>query len=251
MKMNKFILGDCMDPEFGLPSYPDNYFDLSIVDPPYGIKDDGRNHLGRVYKKSGDAIKKRDPRNGKLIKVKPQTYKITSKYDDKQPSQDYFNELFRVSKHQIIWGCNYLKFDQKDKSSGRIIWDKVNGNTDQSDCEIAWTSLFSSIRMLSFMWNGMLQGKSLNEGKVSQGNNALKEKRRHPNHKPERLYAWLVHLKQVKKHYKLLDTHVGSASSLEAFSKYNFSYVGYEIDSDYYAAAKNRMMIKGRQKVLL
>jgi len=241
MMGNKFILGDCMDKKNGLPSYPDNYFGLAIIDPPYGIQDDGRKHQGRVFRKDGTAIKKRDKRNGAVVKVKPQKYKLTSRYDNEQPNQEYFDELFRVSKYQIIWGCNYLQFDQKAQSSGRIFWDKVNGDCDQSDFEVAWTNLFSSVRRVRYMWNGLLQGRSLREGHISQGNRALCEKRVHPNHKPTKLYSWVLKLEGIQKDWILLDTHVGGASSLLTFERFDMNYVGYEIDPDYYAAAKRRM----------
>jgi len=227
---------DCME---YMRQLPDKYFELTIPDCPYGIKDDGRNHLGRIFKKSGEAIVKRDRRNGEIIKVRPQKYKLNGMYDSEQPSQVYFDELFRVSKHQIIWGSNYLKFDQKDSSSGMIIWDKVNGNTDQSDCEVAWTNLFSSVRMFSFMWNGMLQGSGVVNGKTNQGNKALCEERIHPNHKPVALYKWLLS-NYAKPGDKILDTHLGSGSSRIAAYDLGFDFYATELDKDYFDAQEKR-----------
>lgn len=227
---------DCMEL---LKQTPDKYYHLACVDPPYGIKDDGRNHMGRVFKKDGSPILKRDKRNGSLISVKPQGYKLTSRYDDKQPNQKYFDEIIRVSDKQIIWGENYIQFEQKNTSSGRIVWDKVNGESDQSDCEIAWTNFHSSVRLFSFMWSGMLQGKSVLEGKISQGNNRLKESRIHPNHKPTALYRWLLH-NYAKPGDRILDTHGGSRSLAIACHDYGFGHVSCELDADYHRDSVKR-----------
>jgi len=218
---------------------PDKAFDIAICDPPYGIGDDGRKHKGRIFRKDGTAILKKDPRNGSVIRIKAQKYKLNSGYDNSQPEQSYFDELIRVSKHQIIWGENYIDFNQKSKSSGRIVWDKVNGESDQSDCEIAWTSKHISVRIFSYMWSGMLQGKSANEGKLSQGNKLLCEERIHPNHKPVILYKWLLK-NYAKEGDKILDTHAGSFSIGIACHDYGFDLVGCELDNDYYEAALKR-----------
>lgn len=239
--MKTFILGDCMNPKNGLPVYENDSFDLAIIDPPYGIGDDGRNHKGRIIRKDGTPIYKVDPRNGRQTIVKEQEYPTDIKYDDKQPSQAYFDELFRVSKHQIIWGCNYLQFDQKKTSSGRIFWDKVNGGTDQSDCEVAWTSLFKSVRQIEYMWNGFNQGESLRHPRRARGNKRLNEKRIHPNQKPVLLYKWLLRLKQVKQGCLILDTHVGSGSNLIACEIEGFDYLGFEKEKAFFDLAENRL----------
>lgn len=228
--MKDFIHGKWED---HLCKYPDNFFGLGIVDVPYGIGEDGRkteSRAGYVRQKNGS----------KIYQPAPGYYKAAG-YDDQQPDQAYFDELFRITKHQIIWGCNYLNFDQKPQSSGRIVWDKVNHNSDQSDCEIAWTSLFNSVRQIEFMWSGFNQGKSLREGRTSQGNKKLNEKKIHPNQKPVLLYHWLVNLKQVEKDWILLDTHTGSASSLIAFELNGFDYVAFEKEEIFYLEAKKRM----------
>lgn len=239
---------DCMEI---MQRYPDNYFDLAVVDPPYGIKEDGRNHLGRSYKKSGEPVSKIDKRNGAVVVVPPPNYYLGSQYDDKQPEQSFFNELFRVSKRQIIWGCNYLQFSQKTQSSGRIVWDKVNGDCDQSDCEIAWTNLFSSVRQIEYMWCGMLQGKSIKEGRVSQGNNKLKEKRIHPNHKPQKLYD-AIYSRWCNKSWKIIDPMTGGASSILSGLRFGFDeIVGIEIDEKHYQAAHKRFKQQTAQLTLL
>lgn len=225
---SKYINADCLNSTNGLSTYQDNYFDLAIVDVQFGIGEDGRK-------------KRRDystQRNGKRLKVKCVE---DSLWDDEQPTQEYFDELFRVSKYQIIFGCNYLIFEQKNTSSGRIIWDKVNGDNDYSDCEILWTNLFSSVRQIEYMWNGMMQGKSIKYGRIQQGNKKLNEKRIQNCQKPVLLYRWLLNLKQVSKTWRLLDTHVGSASSLIAFETEGFNYIGFEKDKAHYINSVNRM----------
>jgi site-specific DNA-methyltransferase (adenine-specific) len=240
----EYILGDCME---YLGGYADNHFDLAIVDPPYGIGEDGSKTKGRGYKKDGSRLIKTDKRTGRKYHAYS-NYKPKN-WDSKQPDQSYFDELFRVSKNQIIFGCNYLTFTQKARSSGRIFWDKVNGANDFSDGEMAFSSLFSSVRMFSFMWNGMLQGKSAVNGKLNQGNKKLCEKRQHPTQKPVELYRWLLR-NYAKPNDLILDTHVGSASSLIACEMEGFKYVGFEKDSDYYQQSTKRIKQHLAQKVL-
>jgi len=225
-----------------MKSVPDKFYDLAIVDPPYGIGDDGRKHKGRIFRKDGTHILKKDPRNGNVIRIKAQKYKLDSGYDNSQPEQSYFNELLRVSKHQIIWGENYMDFNQKSTSSGRIVWDKVNGESDQSDCEIAWTSKHISVRIFSYMWSGMLQGRSAIEGKISQGNRLLCEKRIHPNHKPTVLYKWLIK-NYAKEGDKILDTHGGSLSIAIACGEMGFDLDACELDPDYFRDSVARVKL--------
>ncbi len=203
---------DCM---LGLKEFPDKFFELAIVDPPYGIGEDGRKN----HTRSKLAISK--------------SYINNYRYDNDQPEQDYFDMLFRVSKKQIIWGENYIVFNQQNNYSGRIVWDKVNGDNDFSDCEIAWTSCIKSVDMFSFKWHGMMQGKSIKEGKTNQGRKDLNETRIHPNHKPIALYTWLLQ-NYAKPNDKILDTHLGSQSSRIAAYKLGFDFWGYELDEDYF-----------------
>lgn len=206
-----------MNPETGLPSYPDKFFDLAIVDPPYGIGQDGsKNHTRSL-----------------LAKAKP--YKGFFGNDKHIPSAMYFRELRRISRNQIIWGGNYFGLPA---SSCWLVWDKENGENDFADCELAWTSFKSAVRKVRFKWKGMLQA-----------NMKHKEIRIHPTQKPVALYRWLLE-NYAKPGQLILDTHVGSASSLIACESMGFDYVGFEIDPDYYAAAQNRMS-KGIQGVLI
>lgn len=207
---------DCMD---GMKQFPDKYFDLAVVDPPYFSGPEKRGFYGR---------------NVSPIGVK-RTYRISEEWT--VPDKEYFEELFRVSKHQIIWGCNYFRYDFP---SGRIVWDKCNGKTDFSDCEIAACSLHDSVRLFRYMWNGMMQGKSINEGWIQQGNKRLNEKRIHPTQKPVALYQWIFE-KYAEKGMKILDTHVGSGSSLIAAHDAGLQYVGFELDEYYYKISKKRL----------
>ncbi len=158
-----------------LPYYDDNHFDYAIVDPNWGIKETAVNPDSR-----NTPIRQK---NGNLLKIATKNYS-ESDWDNEKPSQEYFNELFRISKYQIIKGGNHFTDLIPEFSSGRIIWDKVNGTSDFSDCEIFWTNIFKSTRLFSYMWNGMMQGESLSNPKISQGNKKLNEKRIHRNQTP-------------------------------------------------------------------
>ena len=124
--------------------------------------------------------------------------------------------------------------------SGRIVWDKVNGQSSFSDCELAYCSLHDSTRLFCYMWNGMMQGKSISEGHIQQGNKSLNEIRIHPTQKPINLYLWLLQT-YAKEGDKILDTHVGSASSLIAFHELGFEYIGFEKDKHIYELAMARL----------
>lgn len=199
--------------------YPDKYFELAIVDPPYFSGSEKRNYYGRKVSPIG--VKR--------------LYGKTSEWH--VPDEKYFDELFRVSKNQIIWGVNYYDYHF---SSGRIVWDKVNGQSSFSDCEIAYCSFYDSVRLFRYMWNGMMQGKSISEGHLQQGNKSLNEVRIHPTQKPVNLYLWLLQ-NYAKDGDKILDTHVGSASSLIACEELGFDYVGCELDSGIYTLASERL----------
>ncbi|MDO4667030.1 MAG: DNA methyltransferase [Streptococcus sp.] len=214
--MINFLNQDCLE---GMKGFPDKHFDLAIVDPPYFSGPEKRKFYGRKESKIG--VKR--------------VYEKTSEWE--VPDEEYFKELFRVSKNQIIWGVNYFNFPF---GSGRIIWDKVNGQSSFSDCEIAYCSMHDSVRLFRYMWNGMFQGKSIAEGHIQQGNKALNEKRIHPTQKPINLYRWLVQ-KYAEEDFKILDTHVGSASSLIAFEEAGLEYVGFEKDKHIYESASKRL----------
>ena len=161
----------------------------------------------------------------------------TGNGDNEPPSEEYFNELMRVSKNQIIFGCNYFDYQL---IGGRIVWDKCNEGSDQSDAEIAYCSMNDRVDIFHYMWRGMFQGKSITEGTIQQGNKRLNEKRIHPTQKPVALYEWLLN-RYAKPNDIILDTHVGSASSLIACYNTNHKFVGFELDEYYYKVSKQRL----------
>lgn len=217
--MNSFIHGDCME---YLPQFPDKYFDIAVVDPEYGRKEHGGKDRSKYVKQ----------KNGTMLYVPSGNYEKRD-WDNEPAGKEYFDELLRVSKHQIIWGVNYFDYPL---AGGRIIWDKCNEGSDQSDAEIAYCSLNNRVDIFRYMWRGMFQGKSIFEGTVQQGNKKLNEKRIHPTQKPVNLYRWIAQ-KYIEKGWKVLDTHVGSASSLIAYEEYGLDYVGFEKDEYYYNLA--------------
>lgn len=184
--------------------YPDNYFDLAIVDPPYGI-DVTKMTLGNGKKKVNRG---------------------TSDWDSKTPPQEYFDELFRVSKNQIIWGANYMIDKIKSPSMCWIFWDKCTGKNDFSDGELAWTSFNSALRMYRKSWVGANAKDFF--GRV------------HPTQKPISLYKWLLD-KYAKPGDKILDTHLGSGSIAIACHDYGFELTACELDKDYYDKAIERI----------
>lgn len=166
-KLNHCYNVDCVP---AMELFPDNYFDLAVVDPPYFSGPERRGFYGSKVSKIG--VHRDYPISPAWIR----------------PGPEYFRELLRVSRHYIVWGCNY--FDYKF-ATGRIVWDKCNGSSSFSDCEIAATDLFTSVRLFRYMWSGMMQGKSIAEGSTMQGNKSMNEKRIHPTQKPVVLYDWI------------------------------------------------------------
>ena len=141
-----------------------------------------------------------------------------------------------MCRHYIVWGCNYFDYQF---ATGRIVWDKCNGNSSFSDCEIAATNLFSSARMFRYMWSGMMQGKSITEGDTMQGNKSLNEKRIHPTQKPVALYDWIFK-NYAEPGQKILDTHLGSGSSRIAAYEAGLGFIGFEIDPFYFQLEEER-----------
>ena len=210
--MIEYFNEDCL---IGMARYPDKHFDLAIVDPPYGIG------------ASNKAFMRKGKQTGKSLAVSGVSYS-EKRWDNSTPTSDYFNELTRVSKDQIIWGGNYFAESLKN-SSCWIVWDKQTGENLYADCELAWTSFNTAVRKFEFMWKGMFQGDMKN-----------KEIRIHPTQKPVALYKWLL-TNYAKPGDKILDTHVGSASSLVACHDLGFDAVGFELDEDYYNESKQRL----------
>ena len=209
---------DCME---YMATQPDKAFDLAIVDPPYGIGENGDRNASR----------------GKLAVAKD--YKSFAGGDKEPPTVAYFIELQRVSKNQIVWGANHFIDRIAKPSSCWIVWDKVTGDSDFADSELAWTSFKTTVRNFRFQWSGMLQGDMKN-----------KEVRIHPTQKPVKLYEWLL-TKYAKPGQRILDTHLGSGSSAIAAHYFGADFVGCELDKDYYDAAVNRFQMATAQLAML
>ena len=219
---------DCMD---AMRQFPDGFFDLAIVDPPYGIGITGKPGGGNARAlKTGFNRRSETGRNGEQVwggyVVPPKSYHAFN--DQVPPDAAYFAELKRVSKNQIIWGGNYF-LNYLGATSCMIFWDKCRDGLAFADGELAWTSFKKPTRRFRFRWNGLLQEDMKN-----------KEERIHPTQKPVKLYEWLLK-NYAKPGYKILDTHVGSASSLIACYRMGYEYWGYEIDPVYYEMAQQRI----------
>lgn len=190
--------------------YPDNHFELAIVDPEYGIGESGGKE-----------------RRGKSKHKK-------KSWDKKPPSADYFNQLFRVSKNQIIWGANYMIDKIKTPSMGWICWDKKLDNSDFSDFELAYTSFQRAAKIFRHSKNG-----------GSRTLEALADII-HPTQKPVKLYEWLL-LNYANEGDKILDTHLGSGSIAIACHNLKFDLTACELDKDYFDAAMKRLKEHQRQ----
>lgn len=196
---NKVILCDCLD---FMRTLPNNYADLAICDPPYGI--------GASEMTMGTGKNKR--------------YSKGKNWDNKTPLLEYFIELFRVSKNQIIWGGNYFT-DKLPISRGWIYWDKqLNKDVSFADGELAWTSFDKVLKTAKVQYSGFLGADN---------------ERIHPTQKPVALYKWLLD-KYAKQGDKIFDSHVGSGSSRIACYDYGFDFIGCEIDKDYFDAQELR-----------
>ena len=199
---------DCIE---GMKQYTDNYFDLAIVDPPYGISADVKNSTNKKQSKKSAT---NSLNYGSQV------------WDSDVPTEEYFMELFRISKNQIIWGVNYYPYSFL--SGGRIYWDKCVTMPTYSDGELAYCSLLNSIKSVKIAWHGMIQHDMKD-----------KEIRIHPTQKPVKLYDWILK-NYAKKGDKILDTHLGSGSSRIAAYKAKLDFTGFEIDLDYFEAAEKR-----------
>jgi len=183
--------------------YEDNHFDLAIVDPPYGI-DVTKMTLGNGKKKINRGA---------------------TDWDSKTPTKEYFNELRRVSKNQIVWGANYMT-ENLPPSMGWIYWDKGTGANDFSDGELAYTSFNRALRSFKVSWVG------------ANANNGTP--RIHPTEKPIKLYEWILD-NYAKEGQKILDTHLGSGSIAIAAHNRNFDFTACELDKGYYEASLKRL----------
>jgi site-specific DNA-methyltransferase (adenine-specific) len=204
--MNEIICADCLDI---LKSMPDKSVDLVLTDPPYGI---------------GEAAGKNKSRG---LLATPRDYGHET-WDDAIPTQEYFDEMRRVSLNQIIFGGNYFA-EYLGNSSCWIVWDKDNGATDFADCELAWTSFDTAVRKFRFRWNGMLQEDM-----------ARKEVRQHPTQKPVELMRWCLN-KYSNEGDTILDPFAGSGTTCVAAKILGRKYIGIEISPVYAEIARKRV----------
>ena len=208
--MSTVYLMDCIE---GMKHYPDKYFDLAVVDPPYGIGAAKQIDLGSSNKK---------------VKHK------TKDWDNTIPTAEYFAELFRVSKNQIIWGGNYF-IEHLKNTRCFIVWNKENGTNNMADCELAWASFETSVRMYS--------------GHIFKGIGNSNYVTIHPTQKPIKLYDWIFN-RYASEGDLILDTHLGSGSSRIAAHKAGLDFVGFEIDREYYTSSNKRFTNYVAQGVL-
>jgi site-specific DNA-methyltransferase (adenine-specific) len=200
-----------------MATLPDKAFDLAIVDPPYQANLSGGNSSKNGFKsqKAWDKMKQ---------------------WDSERPDNKYFNELFRVSKNQIIWGGNYFT-EFLPASMGWVFWYKMQDNFSFSDGELAFTSFNQKTRIFKY-------ARGMESGFMGNGLNNI-----HPCQKPVKLYHWLLD-KFAKPRQRILDTHLGSGSSAIAAHYFGVDFVGCELDEDYYNAAKKRFELSTAQRTL-
>ena len=187
--------------------YKDNHFDLAIVDPPYGIGVTKNKRLNNISNKD---------------------------WDNEIPKKEYFEELKRVSKNQIIWGGNYF-IEHLSNTRCYLNWDKLNHSDTYADCEMAWTSFDKNAKIFKYMWDGNRYGfigaiKGVGKKSI----------RMHPTQKPIALYEWLL-MNYAKEGDKILDTHLGSGSIAIACHNLGYDLTACELDKEYYNAAMERI----------
>jgi len=232
MSSSAAYLKDCIE---GMNEYPNKYFDLAVCDIPYGI------NVGKMaYLKEVNTTVKQ--KNGTRLNGNKNKQAYSQKdWDTKPPSQDYFNELVRVSKYQIIFGIEYVNWI--GVGSGRIKWNKgVPEGMSFKKYELAYCSCINDTIEFELLWAGMCQAKSLREPMTQQGNKKLNEKRIHPCHKPILLYDWILN-NYAKTGDKIIDTHLGGGSSRISAYKAGLDFTGFEIDKEYFDAAEKRFQL--------
>ena len=209
LELNNFYNMDCME---GMAQMPDKFFELAIVDPPYGIERFKGSHPTRLNRYGSMHIA-----------------------NDEPPTEEYFVELRRISTNQIIWGWNHLS-SLLPSTKEFVFWYKHQPVTTYSDGEIAWTSFTKTAKCFDYPYFG---GTGADVDRI------------HPTQKPVALYKWLL-TNYAKPGDKILDTHVGSASSLIACYDMGFDYMGFELDRDYWEAATKRLEAhKAQQRIVV
>lgn len=220
MEKCKLIFGDCLDE---MKKLSDNSADCIVTDPPYGI---------------GESMKQRHKNTKNTIRWKKQAENWKgypyNEWDKYKLTEEYFRDMFRVSRNQIIFGGNYYS-NFLSPSSGWIVWDKLNGKSDFADCELAWTSFNVAVRKFEWLWHGFRKQKA--------------EKRYHSTQKPLALMEWIV--KNYSKEGDLiLDPFMGSGTTGVACVKSGRRFIGIEINQEYFDIAENRIGEENKQKRL-
>lgn len=213
---------DCLE---AMKEFPDNFFDLAVVDPPYG----GAGNEWEQKKRSrfGGLFEKYEIKAERTGGTWAEKYGKQIEHWDIAPGQEYFDELFRVSKNQIIWGGNYFDLPP---TRCFLVWRKltISEKFSMAMCEYAWTSFNDNAKFIEIAPQGQ------------------KEKRFHPTQKPKKLYEWIVSM-YTKTGCKILDTHVGSANSLCVYEKARLDYWGFEINKSYYEKGVEQLEIQRNQ----
>ena len=216
--------GDCLEAMRGME---DNQYDLAIVDPPYGI---GLKFSDKIKYQSGDKV------------VVTQGHKQKD-WNNQPPPDEYFDELVRVSKKHIVWGCNYYGMNIGKLGQGRIIHNKLPTpllkSRNASDGDVAATNCQNRVAIFDFQWSGNVQNGVCNTRGINDYERGL-EKRVHPTQKPVKLYEWLLHT-YAKEGYKILDTHLGGGSIAIACHNLGYDLVAYELDKEYHTLAVDRL----------
>lgn len=206
--------------------FPDRYFDLLIADIPYGL------NVGKMAYLTEKKKMVRQKNGSKLSPSKNNKSYTKKDWDLTVPGQEYFDEVRRISNHQIIFGVEYV--DWEGLGSGRIKWNKgVAENVSFKGYELAYCSMIDHTHEIDLLWSGMMQAKSLSEPMTMQGNKKLNEKRNHPCHKPSLLYRRLL-LDFAEPGLKICDTHLGDGMIRIECDNYNCEFVGIETDPEYF-----------------
>ena len=205
--------------------YPDKYFDLAIVDPPYGIGASKQNVSSSKMKGRKNSVIKRSNLKSK-------------EWDNEIPNKEYFDELFRVSKNQIIWGGNYFPLPL---INSWIVWNKLQVLETRSDGEMAWTSFKKPLKIVPLLQDGFKRGQNVGYNQPVIYNEPFSGKQTiHPTQKPIALYKWLLD-KYANPGDKILDTHLGSGSIAIACHDYKFDLTACELDKEYFDKAMERI----------
>lgn len=200
--VSETYLMDCIE---GMKHYPDKWFDLAVVDPPYGI----------------DAAKEKFTPMNETWKGKKKVGYDSKEWDLSIPEMKYFGELFRVSKEQIIWGANYFGL-----IGGYLFWDKKETMPTYTKGELAYVSFINRVEKFEFLWSGYKK--------------QIQEERIHPTQKPVYLYDYCFQFAKLEEGAKVIDTHLGSGSSRIAAHKNKLTFVGFEIDKEYFDKQEKR-----------